>query len=252
MELGFGMPPGGGAAAAFDPLSVFAGGDDGFYYDFTAAVADGKLFQDAAASSPVTTDAQSVGNADDYSPNDNDATQSTAAAKPTYDSDGFVTFDGGDYLDTGLAPTGAVTMVACFRNSAQLTPAQNLMAGISVANTRLGLGKVYNQIAGLYGAHNAIIIKGTTTMATGGDYVGTFRSDGSTNILRLNGAVEYSGAASGSPNPLSLYLGAYNNNGTAAELWDDRIYRALAVETDVDDATLLKLERAIGAGIVSF
>lgn len=177
--------------------------------------------------------------------------QGTAAAKPTYDEDGFLSFDAGDYLDTGLAPTSAATMVVCFRNSANGNT-KTLVGGVSAGGTRLGVGKAGNKLVGLYGNHNGLTIVGTTTLTAGGYYVGTFRSDGSTNVLRLNGEVEYSAAASGSPNPLLLFLGAYNNNGSAAELWDDRIYHALAVKTDVDDATLLKLERALGAGIVSF
>jgi hypothetical protein len=81
------------APPAFSPLDLFAGGEKGFWYDPSDL---STLFQDSAATTAVASDGDPVGNANDKSGNDNDATQSVSASRPTYKNDDTIDFDGVD------------------------------------------------------------------------------------------------------------------------------------------------------------
>lgn len=89
------------SAGPYDPLTLFSEGQQGVWYDPSDLTT---LFQDAAGTTPVTAGGDPVGNNDDRSPNNNDATQSVSADRPTYNTDGSVhhlAFDGaGDSLRT--------------------------------------------------------------------------------------------------------------------------------------------------------
>jgi hypothetical protein len=99
----------GGGAAAFSPASLFADGEGGEWFDPSDL---STLFQDAAGTTPVTADGQSVGKILGKSGRGNHATQSTASKLPTYRTDGvlhWLEFDGvDDELVTGtLSLSGA-------------------------------------------------------------------------------------------------------------------------------------------------
>ena len=68
-----------GGASAFSPLSLFASGEEGAWYDPSDF---STMFQDSAGTTPVTAVGQPVGRINDKSGNANNAIQSTAANRP--------------------------------------------------------------------------------------------------------------------------------------------------------------------------
>jgi len=87
---------GGDAAPAFDPASLFASNEEGVWYDPSDL---STLYQDSTGTTPVTADGDPVGRIEDKSGNGNHATQSTAANRPVYRTDGtlhWLEFDGVD------------------------------------------------------------------------------------------------------------------------------------------------------------
>lgn len=92
----------------FDPLSLFASGEQGVWYDPSDM---STLFQDAAGSLPVTSAGQPVGRMLDKSGRGNHATQATATSRPVLQTEGgrwYLSFDG---VDDGLA-TAATNFTA--------------------------------------------------------------------------------------------------------------------------------------------
>ena len=86
----------------FSPAALFANGEDGAWFDIDPQY----LFQDDAGTTPVTAPGQPVGFVTDRSGNGNHATQATAEARPTYQTDGtlhYLHFDGVD--DFLVTPT---------------------------------------------------------------------------------------------------------------------------------------------------
>lgn len=82
---------------------LFSGGQQGvLYYPKPMVDGDQVLWQDAAGTTPVTADGQVVGRMDDLSGNSNHITQSTAAAKPIYRTDGTLHWLEGDGVDDVL------------------------------------------------------------------------------------------------------------------------------------------------------
>jgi hypothetical protein len=121
----------------FTPLSLFKNNEQGAWYDPSDI---STLFQDAAGSTPVTSDGDPVGYMGDKSGNGHHATQSISASRPIYKTDGtlhWLQFDGVDdnlshpyssgTSDLTLAGGGVIT-----KNSRR----QQLM-GAGAANTRL-------------------------------------------------------------------------------------------------------------------
>ena len=89
---------------AFSPLELFAGGEQGFWYDPSDL---STVWQNAARTIPGAVD-QPVGCIDDKSGRGNNATQSTALSRPILRKSGslyYLEFDG---VDDGLA-TGTIT-----------------------------------------------------------------------------------------------------------------------------------------------
>lgn len=70
-----------GFGANFDPLTLFAGGKQGVWYDPSDK---STLFQDVAGTIPVTKDGDPVALMRDKSGNGNHATQSVSTARPVY------------------------------------------------------------------------------------------------------------------------------------------------------------------------
>ena len=92
-----------GYSAGFDPAVLFANNEPGVWYDPSDL---STLFQDTAGTTPVTTPGQTVALMLDKSGNGFHATQPTAAARPTYQTDGtlhWLSFDGVD--DWMVTPT---------------------------------------------------------------------------------------------------------------------------------------------------
>jgi len=81
LGLGVGLTRRGGGAAAPTISSLFAGGQQGAWYDPSTL---GTLFQDTAAATAITSAGQSVARVNDRSGRGNNATQATASKRPTY------------------------------------------------------------------------------------------------------------------------------------------------------------------------
>ena len=81
---------------AFDPLSLFATGEVGVYYDPSDM---STLFQDSAGTTPVTAAGQPVGKMLDKSGNGYHATQPTAGKRPLLQTDGTYWWLQGDGID---------------------------------------------------------------------------------------------------------------------------------------------------------
>lgn len=112
---GFALPrmltqPGAGGGTSFTPLSLFASGELGAWYDPSDL---SSMFQDTAGATPVTTAGQSVARINDKSGRGNHLTQATAANRPTYQVDGsgngYLLFDG---VNDQMATAGAVGLSA--------------------------------------------------------------------------------------------------------------------------------------------
>lgn len=88
-------------APVFTPAILFGSGEEGCWYDPSDL---STMYQDAAGTTPVTSHNDPVGLIEDKSGNDYHMTQSTAAARPLYQTDGsshWLKFDGvDDYLIT--------------------------------------------------------------------------------------------------------------------------------------------------------
>ena len=94
----------GGGAVPFSIADLFASSEQGVWYGPSDI---DTLFQDSAGTTPVTASGQPVGRMLDKSGNANHAVQATAAARPTYQTDGvlhWLEFDGVD--DTMAAASG--------------------------------------------------------------------------------------------------------------------------------------------------
>jgi hypothetical protein len=103
----------------FDPLSLFANGEQGAWYDPSDL---STLFQDAAGTTPVTADGDPVGLMLDKSGNGNHASQSVAASRPVYRTDGVLHWLEGDGIDDDL-------QLAAYRSS---TVASDIIVGYKV------------------------------------------------------------------------------------------------------------------------
>lgn len=98
-------------------LSLFHNGEQGAWYDPSDLTT---LFQDAAGNTPVTADGDPVGLMLDKSGNGNHASQSVAARRPIYRTDGSLHWLEADGVDDYLVHTAALTeastvMAACER-----------------------------------------------------------------------------------------------------------------------------------------
>lgn len=96
------------SSVAFSPLSLFAAGEQGAWYDPSDL---STMFQDTAGTTPVTATGQTVARINDKSGRGNHATQATAASRPIYQVDGngkaYLLFDGtDDFLLTGTITPG--------------------------------------------------------------------------------------------------------------------------------------------------
>lgn len=86
----------GGSEPAFDPATLFTGGEKGVWYDPSDF---STMWQDTAGTSPVTAVGQSVARIDDKSGNGKHATQANPASRPLLQESGgkyYLDFDGAD------------------------------------------------------------------------------------------------------------------------------------------------------------
>jgi hypothetical protein len=114
----------------FSPFTLFAGGEEGVWYDPSDLTT---LFQDTAGTTPVTTPGQTVALMLDKSGNDYHATQSTAAARPTYQVDaggrGYLSFDGVDDFMVTPTITPGTDKVQVFAGVRRMSAARGVLVG---------------------------------------------------------------------------------------------------------------------------
>ena len=223
----FGSPfngPGvGGGAAPYSPLSLFASGEQGAWYDPSDF---STMFQDAAGTTPVTGAGQSVGRILDKSGRGNHATQANASNKPILQSIGgklALVFDGvDDFLSTGsidFTSTDKMTVVAGVR---KLSDAAGGMLLELSANFNGTAGSLYLLSHDSGGREWASSARGTATAALGhAAWDGTLAPDtavlsvthdiaGDLSRMRRNGVVRNDGTAdkgAGNFNNQALYIG---------------------------------------------
>lgn len=150
-EFGFG--------ANFDPMTLFAGGEQGAWYDPSDK---STLFQDAAGTIPVTKNGDPVGLIKDKSGNGNHATQILSAARPTYQTDGilhWLAFDGVDDFMSSVPVNFSATEVASAffaRQVVAYSGATNFVFGDNVTS------------AGSFGEYQRNIYHGSPTVSLNG------------------------------------------------------------------------------------
>ncbi len=94
---------------SYDELvQLFSSGEEGLLVpSINDAIADGRLYQDAAGTTPATAVNDPVGKGEDYSGNGNDLTQTTATARPLLKQDGngnwYLEGDGADNFLRNIA-----------------------------------------------------------------------------------------------------------------------------------------------------
>jgi len=89
----------------FSPLSLFANNEQGAWYDPSDLTT---LYQDSAGTTPVAADGDPVGLMLDKSGKGNHASQSVAASRPIYRTDGALHWLEGDGVDDFLDTSGLV------------------------------------------------------------------------------------------------------------------------------------------------
>ena len=173
---------GGVTLSIFDPLSLFASGEKGVWFDPTDI---STLFQDAAGTIPVTAYGQKVGKILDKSGNGNHATQSNATLQPTYQIDN----EGNPNLTFSGSYTQLATRAIDFTATAQMMVGVGLnVVGSASAAVALELGSDVNSVNGsfLIGAPSAttdhsLYLRGTSTIRAAVNNV----SDGDDIIIGL-------------------------------------------------------------------
>lgn len=228
--------------AGFDPLSLFAAGEQGVWYDPSDM---STLFQDPAGTIPVTAAGQPVGKILDKSGRGNHATQATATSRPVLQTANglwYLAFDGvDDWMLTGNINFNGTDKLTISAGIKKLTEAQT--------GTFIELSANSTNVAGAFAVYAPV---GASTKNFG------FRSNGSifpasasatpasfpppvtvvltaqggiatdTNIIRINGAVSSTlGMDQGGGNyaNLPLYIG---RRGGALNAFNGNIYSLIA------------------------
>jgi len=115
-----GVKAGAGVKPLVSPSTLFAGGEQGFWFDPSDF---STMFQDSAGTTPVTAVGQTVGKILDKSGNDNHATQATAASRPVLRQNVAGKYclepDGvDDWLTIGNSDFSAINKVSIFAGAA--------------------------------------------------------------------------------------------------------------------------------------
>jgi hypothetical protein len=248
---------GGVSLTIFNPLSLFAAGEKGVWFDPTDI---STLFQDAAGTIPVTAYGQKVGRILDKSGNNNHATQATTALQPTYQIDN----EGNPNLTFSGSYTQLTTSAIDFTATAQMMVGVGLhVVGSASAAAAIELGADVNSVNGsfLFGApsstaDHSLYLRGTSTIAAridnivdGDDIiVGLFDISQATkeleliprlNRVQLSGSqITWTGTNAGTGNfgNLPLYMGA-RSGGTLP--FQGKIYQVIVrgALTNASDVT---------------
>jgi hypothetical protein len=215
-----------GSNTAFNPDSLFTGGFQGAWYDFSDL---STMFQDSAGTIPVTADGDPVGKILDNSGNGNHATQSTSSARPLYKTSGglhWLEFDGvDDALVTGSINFTASDKITVFTGAEASSSSTKIFLELSAA-TGAFPGSFYitdsesvNNL-GTYRMYGSIFAGGNLTSAPPSLSVMTFAFDigGDSVSVRSNGSAAAgnmsvgSDAGTGNFGNWPLYIAARSGN----------------------------------------
>ena len=216
------------------PIDLFGAGENGVYFDASDITT---LFQDVAGTIPVTAVGQTVALIKDKSGNNNHATQSTLANRPTWRIDPY----GYGYLEFNGTSTTMATGNINFTSTAQVTASVGLLVDPTkvTAGVAICTGGDPNSVNGTFligapssTADHSFYLRGTSTIQArvpnqviGDDILtGVFDISQSTKELelipRLSGVVSssivWTGTNAGTGNfaNVPLYIGALGGSGT--------------------------------------
>ena len=224
--LGYLMRSGG-----FDPLSLFAGGTEGAWFDPSDL---STLFQDSAGTTPVTASGQPVGKMLDKSGNGNHATQAVSASRPIYTEGSglaWLAFDGVDDLMAVADVSGMRQSIMTFfigvdPLSLSLSTREEWFASgnsgaFSTNNYILGNDASSFQIFGRTPA--ALVSQGS--MTANAKVIVSARSDGTNINSRINGAAQTTAALTlGTNDTTGFTLGSSKNNGVYSRFTQMNMY----------------------------
>ncbi len=194
LGLGLGLPFGRAKMIRFDPLTLFANGEQGAWYDPSDITT---LFQDSAGSTPVTAAGQPVGRVVDKSPNGVNALQTTSTARPIYRvSPNRLSLDKVDDALTLTVPTGGFvgTMIIS-------VPAGTAAYGVNIPAGSYTIGG----------------LRYPTDSGVSGGVVGVVIRDGAMNAAEIASVSAYFASKGGGP----IGVGAYAGVASLTSYWRD-------------------------------
>ena len=221
MRLGVGLQLGSQTLANRFPLSLFAGGEEGAWFDPSDL---STLFQDSAGTTPVTASGQPVGKMLDKSGNGNHAVQATSAKRPTYTAGGglhWLAFDGVDDAMAVADVSGMRQSIMTFFigvDPLSLTSREDwFLSGNSYSfgtnNYILGNSTSAFQIFGR--TPSSAVSQGSMTANT--KVIVSARSDGTNINSRINGVAQTTAALTlGTDDTSGFTLGSSKTNGVNA------------------------------------
>lgn len=236
-------------APAFNPLSLFAAGAAGGWYDPSDI---STLWQDSARTIPVTAHGDPVGAIDDKSGNGNHLIQATAGFRPLYQVAGalkYLMFDG---VDDRLSAASFTFADASGFNSQVLGISFDAATGVETAisisdaagtpkrqDIRKNVATLENLILNTAGA--ASTDTGPTVSAGVACVFSATLGSGNLLDARKDGVSDGATAASGSLNTgaVPLYLGCRNN---AADFVNGNIYAAIWLSREPTATELSDME----------
>lgn len=250
----------------FNPLSLFAGGYAGFYFPGGSPAtpnAPGGLYPlyKNAGVTPAVADADPIGRASDFSPNANNANQTSASAKPTLKQTSSIwnqSYDGGDYLQFGSAfayAAGAFCLIVAVNAAAQ-SNMRVFSEGNSGTDTQfysLGTGLAGTSKQRLLIVNNAggtdLDVQGTITAFDSTWKVITYIDTGSAYAFRVNGQDSGSGSYSRGATTLNVAaLGCLLRTG-ATRFITGLIGPALGIGRVPPTSQIAATERFFGAQV---
>ncbi|WP_310530711.1 hypothetical protein [Novosphingobium sp.] len=252
----------GSASTPFGPATFFASGEEGFWYDpsdFTT------MFQDTAATVPVTAAGQTVARINDKSGRGNHATQASAGQRPTLRQHGttlkyYLEFDGVDDNLTTTVAFGSVQVLSVFaglRNRTQIDLA-GLLEMTSASSTTcvrqraVGGNTIWDALlSGTTGEGSSCNATSNTTAPN--DMVMSSQHDipNDLSTARVNavaGANAVGDKSTGTLGTVTVNIGKMNfRTGVAADLYGIIVRGALtATPTDAE----YWLDTAMGGGVM--
>lgn len=231
--------------AAFDPLSLFGSGEDGFYKEITGVSG---LWQDTPPSTPISASGQTVAQVDDASGNANNITQGATGAEPAYTDSGglqYLLFDGAD--DEFSSAGGAfdfTTISAHFAVRRSSTAQGFLISRSPIANASLkafslqtlttGRVVIENNSSGGISSNNVIPDDTTTDFCLGANLIsGNLYVDGSFVETIYTGTTPTYTTAN-----LPTFIGGQDRTGLN---FSGRIYAMLVIDRDLTATEIANL-----------